>query len=278
MRRLGLAIACAVLALPASASATELHAHRGGPLDHGVPVTPENSLSAFQHAHELGADVIELDAKLTGDGVPVVIHDPALDRTTDCSGPVAERPAAVVLACRLDVLGTDGRIAPIEEPTETVPSLAAALAWARDNGARLNLEIKNPPTDADFDVTPAFATAVLDAVDASGIPRSQVLIQSFWPVDLLHAKLRGFTTSLLTLSALDELGAVYATALGHEWVSPQWPPLDGPLYVDLAHLLGRKVVTWTLDSEQAIRAAEAAGVDGIISNDVPLAQEVLASP
>ncbi|MEX2194776.1 MAG: glycerophosphodiester phosphodiesterase [Thermoleophilaceae bacterium] len=278
-RRLGLAIACVALALPASASAIEIHAHRGGTLENGVAVTPENSMTAFQHAAgDLGADVIELDAKVTSDGVPVVMHDPTLDRTTDCAGQVRDRTAAQVLACRIDILGTDDTTVPFPASAEFVPSLAAVLEWARDEGVRLNLEIKNPPTDPDFDPTPAFATAVLDAVDASGIPKQLVLIQSFWPVDLVYAKLRGYTTSLLTQSALNELGLVYATAAGHEWVSPQWPPLDGPLYVQLAHLTGRKVVTWTLDTEQPIRDAEAAGVDGIITNDVVLAQQVLSTP
>ena len=279
MRRLGLAIACAALALPAGASATEIHAHRGGTLENGVAVTPENSMTAFQHAAaDLGADVIELDAKVTSDGVPVVMHDPTLDRTTDCAGQVRDRTAAQVLACRIDILGTDDSAVPAPGSTELVPSLASVLTWARDAGVRLNLEIKNPPTDPDFDPTPAFATAVLDALDASGIPKANVIVQSFWPVDLVYAKLRGYTTSLLTQSALNEPGAVFATATGHEWVSPQWPPLDGPLYVQLAHALGRKVVTWTLDSAQPIVDAEAAGVDGIITNDVVLAQQVLAAP
>ena len=279
MRRLGLAIACAALALPAGASAIEIHAHRGATLENGVAVTPENSMTAFQHAAaDLGADVIELDAKVTSDGVPVVMHDATLDRTTDCAGQVRAHSAEQVLACRIDTLGTDDRLVPFPESSETVPSLAAVLAWARDSGVRLNLEIKNPPNDPDFDPTPAFATAVLDAVDASGIPKASVIVQSFWPVDLVHAKLRGYTTSLLTLSALNEPGTVFATAVGHEWVSPQWPPLDGPLYVQLAHALGRKVVTWTLDAAQQIEDAEEAGVDGIITNDVVLAQQVLGAP
>lgn len=279
MRRLGLAIACVALALPAGASAIEIHAHRGGTLENGVAVTPENSMTAFEHAAaELGADVIELDAKVTSDGVPVVMHDATLDRTTDCTGQVVQRSAEEVLACRIDTLGTADRLVPSPASTETVPSLATVLNWARDAGVRLNLELKNPPNDPDFDPTPAFATAVLDAVEASGIPKANVLIQSFWPGDLRYAQLRGYETSLLTLSPLNEPGTAFATAAGHGWVSPQWPPLTGPQYVQLAHLLGRKVVPFTLDAEQSIRAAADAGVDAIITNDVVLAQQVLGAP
>ena len=49
---------------------------------------PENTMLAFRKALETGCDGIELDVHLSRDGVPVVIHDETLDRTTDASGPV----------------------------------------------------------------------------------------------------------------------------------------------------------------------------------------------
>ncbi|HEY7634911.1 MAG TPA: glycerophosphodiester phosphodiesterase [Gemmatimonadales bacterium] len=50
---------------------------------------PENTMAAFDLAVRQGADAFELDVRLTGDGVPVVLHDPTLDRTTDAAGPLA---------------------------------------------------------------------------------------------------------------------------------------------------------------------------------------------
>jgi len=61
-----------------------LWAHRGASAQ-----APENTLAAFSAALESGADGLELDIHLTRDGVPVVIHDETLDRTTDGLGPVA---------------------------------------------------------------------------------------------------------------------------------------------------------------------------------------------
>jgi glycerophosphoryl diester phosphodiesterase len=58
-------------------------AHRGGSAG-----TPENTLAAFANAVAIGADIIELDIHLSKDGVPVVIHDATLDRTTDGTGQV----------------------------------------------------------------------------------------------------------------------------------------------------------------------------------------------
>jgi len=59
-------------------------AHRGG-----AGLRPENTLAAFDHAMSLGVDGMELDLRLSRDGVPVVIHDADLARTTNASGPVA---------------------------------------------------------------------------------------------------------------------------------------------------------------------------------------------
>ncbi len=52
-------------------------AHRGVSYE-----APENTLFAIQEAIALGVDLIEIDIHLTKDGIPVVIHDPSLDRTT----------------------------------------------------------------------------------------------------------------------------------------------------------------------------------------------------
>ena len=277
MRRLGLVTLVLALALPAPAAlaAAEIHAHRGGTLAEGVPVTPENSMTAFRNAVAIEADVVELDTKLTKDGVPVIMHDATLDRTTTCSGPVNARTAAELGSCFIDILGTTANFVPVPGATEPIPTLAEVLEWANAEGVRLNLEIKNAPTDADFDLTPRFATAVLDAVEASGIPKSQVLIQSFWPLNLDFAQLRGFDTSLLTLGPLNEGGILYGTARLYDWVSPQWPPLEPSTYVTLAHTLGKKITPYTLNTAATIGAAGAAGVDAVITDDPPLAQQVL---
>lgn len=64
----------------------EIVAHRG--VADGVP---ENTIAAFQRALELGADAVEMDVRLSKDGVPVVFHNFYLDETTDASGPMFER-------------------------------------------------------------------------------------------------------------------------------------------------------------------------------------------
>jgi glycerophosphoryl diester phosphodiesterase len=51
---------------------------------------PENTVASFEHALGLGAKGVEFDVRMTADGVPVVLHDSTLDRTTSGKGPVAE--------------------------------------------------------------------------------------------------------------------------------------------------------------------------------------------
>jgi glycerophosphoryl diester phosphodiesterase len=64
-----------------------IYAHRGLSRDY-----PENTLLAFRQALACGADGIELDVYATADGIPVVIHDRSVERTTDGSGFVDELP------------------------------------------------------------------------------------------------------------------------------------------------------------------------------------------
>ena len=62
----------------------EIVAHRGAPSD----AAPENTLPAFEKAIELGADAVELDVRLTADGVPVLYHYFYLEEATSLTGPV----------------------------------------------------------------------------------------------------------------------------------------------------------------------------------------------
>lgn len=189
MRRPLLVLALTLgLASPAAAMPT-IHAHRGGSVVEGVPTFPENTMPALEHAAREGW-VLELDVVLTKDRVPVVFHDSTLDRTTPCTGRVdAIAFAALRAGCPVDVLGSPGSAAGGRQMTAgeqrvPVPALTEVLDLARRTGARLNVEIKNIPTEAGFDPTDAFAETVVDALAAARLPSSQLIVQSFWPPNL----------------------------------------------------------------------------------------------
>lgn len=273
---LQLCIAAAALAATApAAAALDVHAHRGGGLRDGKPVALENSLSAFKSAPGRGADVVELDVHVSKDGVPFVMHDGTLDRTTDCSGPVADHTAADLDDCHIDVLGTNDVFKKAPGSHEPVPRLAAVLRWAKPEGARLNIEINHYPTEPSYDPGPGFVNAELDAIDASGIAKDKVLLQSFLPGNLDPAEQRGYTTALITFSGANAQALSLAKSGGYDVLEPQWPVDDAAGFVKRAHAAGRTVVPYTLDRRSEVRAARAAGVDGLITDDPPLARRAV---
>ena len=256
--------------------APQVHAHRGGTVADGVPKSGEESMRAYRAAAKHGF-VLEVDAKLTEDGVPVAVHDATLDRTTNCSGELRTFTLSELVACSTDVLGSPGsplrtRPAPRGIPIATI---GGVLTFARLSGAEVNLEIKNVPTDPDYDSTPAFANRVMDAVLRSRIPRSQLMIQSFIPQNLEVARRRlpGVETSLLGVQSINEPYLGVAASNGYDWISPQWPVTED--YVNRAHAANLAVAPFTLDAAVDVRAAQRMGVEAIITDDPFMAARAL---
>src|SRR4051794_8944298 len=118
-------------------------AHRGY-----SAVAPENTLPALAAGALAGATFVEFDVRTSADGVPVVIHDRTLDRTTNGTGPVWERTAA-----ELTTLDAGSWFSPAYAGTR-VPTLAQALDLLRPHArpavasaarpVELLLEIKPP--------------------------------------------------------------------------------------------------------------------------------------
>jgi len=251
-----LALLALAAASPALAAIPDIHAHRGGTVQNGAPRFAEESMRAYRNA-ALNGFVLEVDAKLTEDGVPVAIHDATLERTTNCTGEVRTFTLAELDRCRTDFPAGAARIITITK----------LLRFARMAGAEVNLEIKNVPTDPDFDSTPAFANRVMDAVLASRIPRRQLIIQSFIAsnLDVARQRLPGVTTSLLAIQAINEPYLQTAATNRYDLISPEWPVSAD--YVRRAHGMGLDVAPFTLNDAADVRAARRAGVDALITDD-----------
>lgn len=102
----------------------QVFGHRGASIER-----PENTLAAFELAFAHGAEGIELDVALSADGVPVVMHDRSIDRTTDGSGDV-------------DQLTLEQLRAVDAGAGERIPTLDEVLALAAEQGRVVNIEIK----------------------------------------------------------------------------------------------------------------------------------------
>src|SRR3954470_20329365 len=108
--------------------------HRGA-----KATAPENTLAGIRQAHREGASWVEFDVKLTADGVAILMHDEALDRTT--SGKGAVRAASLADIRRLDAGIRFGA----SWTGEKVPTLVEALQLLAELGMGFNLEVKPCP-------------------------------------------------------------------------------------------------------------------------------------
>lgn len=97
---------------------------------------PENSLAAIDAAVNDGAEIVEIDVRLTRDGVPVLMHDATVDRTTDGKGRVDEMTLAEIKQLHLRE-GLGSKAAAVTH--HTVPTLEEAMAVVKDR-AMVNLD------------------------------------------------------------------------------------------------------------------------------------------
>jgi glycerophosphoryl diester phosphodiesterase len=232
-------------------------AHRGA-----SSAYPENTLESFQGAIEAGADVIETDVRLSADGVPVIVHDQDLSRTTDGTGLVHELTVAELK--RLDASAGRG-------PKAEIPTLREVLELVSGR-AGINLEIKNIPGEVAFD-SPKEATvrAALDDVERTSFSGS-VLVSSFnWiTIERSRALAPDIPTGFLTIAAIAPAAAlVYARDAGHQYVLPSVTALvpAGEAFVGEAHDAGLRVGTWTVDDPDEARTLFEWGVDAVATND-----------
>lgn len=235
-------------------------AHRGDSVRH-----PENTLAAFAAAAEAGADLVELDVRLTADGVPVVLHDPDLSRTTDLSGPVHALTLAEVK--QADASGGRG-------PRREVPTLAEVLALLEPTGTGVDAEIKNLPGEEAYD-TPreACLEAALATLAEAAFP-NPALITSFNPATVRRCRevAPEIATGLLTLAVDLDAALLAAAEAGHAFLLPHAVPLmeAGEELVGQAHERGVAVGVWTVDDEAAMELFLSRGVDALATNDPAL--------
>ncbi len=147
-------------------------AHRGA-----GKLAPENTLAAFRVGAAHGYRAFECDVKLSADGLPFLLHDATLERTTPERGTAGERPWAEL--SRIDAGGWHSRA----YAGEPMPSLAAIAAYVQRNGFALNIEIK-PTPDQELDTGRAVGAWCAAHWPAGGSP---LLFSSFRPEALQGA-------------------------------------------------------------------------------------------
>lgn len=233
-------------------------AHRGL---HGDGV-PQNSLAAFDLAREAGIG-IELDVRLSSDGVPVVFHDRSFERdgtVIDVSSVTAEALASV----------------PLGDGDEGIPTLEEALATAGD--APVMVEVKNERARAGG-LEAATATLLAAHAERGGGP---TCVASFnpWSLRWLRRR-RPAVDRVLTAGPMDDA----TIPAGMKWtvrtlrllrgidpvaVSYDVTGLDAPAVRDY-HEAGGTVVTWTVSTPTLLATARRLA-DNVIFEDLSVAE------
>jgi len=228
-------------------------AHRGA-----STVAPENTLAAFLKARADGADAVELDIRLSGDGEAMVIHDRRLDRTTDGSGLVREHSAAEL---RNFSAGAwfGSRFA-----TERIPTLAEVFeALGR---FRINVEIKSErPEEERLLVRRCLLLirkhgAAGNVLVSSFSTRALKLVRSLAPPSL--------ATGLLYHPVLHfgRPAPASARALGAGYLLLNGTALRKRLALEM-HSSGGFVGEYTVDTPRRLRRALRYQLDAVYTND-----------
>ncbi|HVA83930.1 MAG TPA: glycerophosphodiester phosphodiesterase family protein [Candidatus Binataceae bacterium] len=237
-------------------------AHRGA-----SAIYPENTLRAFIAAADLGADMCEFDVRMTRDGEVVVIHDATVNRTTNGRGRVAAMTAEALK--RLDAgvrFGAEFH----GEPIPTLAEVAAALGTrgGKRCGRRCGMDVELKQRGLE--------TRVCDILRERGAIEDAMVSSFDWDqLEIVAAQERGLRLALLGEKApaalLEAAAAMHAFA-----IAPRFDIADAALCAE-AHRLGLAVYVWTVDDAPTMRRMMAAGVDGIMTNDLKRLREVAAN-
>ena len=261
-------------------------AHRGN-----RSLAPENTLAAARKGLAAGADMWELDVAMSADGIPYLVHDDTLERTSNVAEIFPERrpwPTHAFTLAELSRLdfgtwfnATDpfgqiaaGNVSAAEQAAyvgEPAPTLEEALAFTRDHDWRVNVEIK------DLSGTPGDATIVeqvvtlIETLDMA----ERVIISSFNHAYLVRAKA---ANPALPTAALVYRPVADPLALLQQLQAEAYNPhrsID-PSEIAPLRAQGFGVNVWTVNDEALMRRLIEAGASGIFTDFPHVLRAILA--
>lgn len=213
-------------------------AHRGAPYR-----VRENTIDSLRTALDLGADAVEVDVRLTRDGVPVLLHDHTLKRLWEHDRPLLSLSAAEVRGL------TDGR----------VPTLAEALRATE--GDRLMLDL---PGTREVRV----ARRIVDVVREQGA-QDRVYYCADATAMLAVREADPSAEIALTWTSLAPPRPALLNAVKPRWLNYRFSLMDRDL-AERIHTDGYLISVWTPDTRRSMRRLAEMGVDSITTNRVDL--------
>lgn len=207
---------------------------------------PENTLRAVARGLEC-VEWVEVDVRLSRDGIPVVIHDPSVDRTTDGKGLVREMALADLR--RLDA-GQGERIPFLQEVLDRVGHRGGLVVEAK--------EVETVPAISPLLREYGTQDVMLVSFHAGALPAARSLLP-------------GLATGLI-VSRPEGDPVEMALRAGAGTVLPRLDLVSEEL-VRAARERGIRVIPWTLNSRDEVRRAVALGADGFATDDPCAARE-----
>ena len=224
-------------------------AHRGY-----AGLAPENTMTAFTNAHQIGADILESDVQVTSDGYCVIIHDETVDRTSTGTGPVKEMTLA-----QLQALDNGSKFSP-KFSSSRIPTFDELIKFAKPRFKTLYTEIKSYRTQSDINLM----LSVISQNDADNL----VNLSSFVFSDLAYVRARnkrialGFLSTdwIAMLPAVATLGGDLTMIFDYGYI------LANPSAVAQCRASGVDVAVYTVNNADRVSQLIGMGVTKIISN------------
>ena len=236
------------------ARTTEVTAHRGASVDY-----PENTMSAFIGAKELGADWIELDVQQTKDGEIIVMHDKNFKRTTGVNKNTWELTYEEV--SQLDA----GSYFGAEFQGERIPLLSEVIEFAKENNIRLNIELKPNGHETDFE------KCVIDIIVEYDFVEDCVITSQIYRV---MENVKAYNEEIETVYVMGLAYGNITILEAADHFSIEAASVTGRL-VSRVHGEGKELYAWTANTQASIQRMIELNVDNIITDNIPLAKDTI---
>jgi glycerophosphoryl diester phosphodiesterase len=244
----------------------DVYAHRGSTV-----LAPENTGAAFELALNLGADVLEIDVRLSRDHEVIVTHDARVDRTCNGLGAVSEQTLVELKNLNAgwhftDIKGKNYR-------QENISLMTLTELFEQFPTARINIDIKDNSEEA--------AKAVSRAINKAGA-QSRVNVGSFHAKALAY--FRTFSPQVTTAATQPEVAQLYfgrslidAVKYHYLQIPTQYfaLPLATQSFIKFAQKKNLAIVYWTINDVVDMKKLINRGVDGIVTDRVDLACSLL---
>lgn len=230
----------------------EVTAHRGA-----SKIRPENTMSSFIEAKNLGADWIELDVQQTKDKEIIVIHDTNFKRTTGRDKNTWELTKEEVK--QLDA----GSYFSSEFQNERIPLLEEVLIFAKENDIKLNIELKPTGHEKEFE------KIIVDMIKEHSFEKNCVITSQVYEV-LENVKNYDETIETVYVMSLAYGNILSLDKADHFSIEESNVTKE---LLDQIHKEGKKLYVWTVNSEENIDKMIDYNVDNIITDNIELTKD-----